>query len=126
MPCSRQTVFGFRWLTTFSSQNAACWFDIGFGAARGEELGGLHGGDLLGNCRRHELIDARSIFFADFCDGRFQRRRQPQRVGYSAVLHDVIFLRYFIDIIFDVAGAAEGCIRPVFPELKNQSNRLYL
>ena len=32
------------------------------------------------------------------------------------MLHDVIFLRYFIDIIFDVAGAAEGCIRPVLPK----------
>ena len=70
MPCSWQTVFGFRRLPTFSSQNAARRFDVGFGAARGEELGGLHGGDLLGNRRRDELIDARAVFFADLRDGR--------------------------------------------------------
>ena len=28
---SRKTVFGFRWLPTFPSQNAACRLDIGFG-----------------------------------------------------------------------------------------------
>ena len=56
MPCSRQTVFGFRGLTTAPSQNAPRRLDVGFGAARGEELGGLHGGDLLRNRRRAELL----------------------------------------------------------------------
>lgn len=41
--CLRQTVFGFRRLTTFPLQTAARSLDVGFGAARGEELGGLHG-----------------------------------------------------------------------------------
>ena len=73
MPCSRQTVFGFRRLTTFPSQDAAGRLDVGFGTVRGKKLGGLHGGDLLGNCRCDELIDARAIFFADLRNGRLQR-----------------------------------------------------
>lgn len=87
---SRQTVLGFRRLTPFPSQNAARCLVVGFGATRAEEFGGLHSGDLLGDRRRDELIDTRAVFLADLRDGCFQRRGQPQRVGYRMFLHDVI------------------------------------
>ena len=67
-------VFGFWRLPIFPSQNAACRLVIGFGATCGEELGGFHGGDLLGDRRRDELSDARAVFFADLRDGCLPRR----------------------------------------------------
>ena len=68
-PCAaalRKSVFGLGGLAAVSSQqqSSRC-LDVSLGGAAGEELRSLHRRDLLGNRRRHELIDACAVGLTD-------------------------------------------------------------
>ena len=66
---------GTRRLAPISSKQAARRLDVALGATGGDELGRLHGRDLFSDCRRNELIDARTLFLADLGYRRLQGRR---------------------------------------------------
>ena len=83
-------VVRFRRLSSCSAQNPPCRFDVRLAATRGDELGRLHGGDLLRDRGGHELIDAGAVFFADLGDGRLQRRWKTQRIRAGLSLHSAI------------------------------------